>query len=219
MPSEISARPLCFIGMSGVGKSFWAKRLVALGWVRHDCDGEIAARLAELVEPSPGEEPVHALGRWMGMPFSAGYGDREARYLALEDDVTARALDAATTDAGGHVIDCTGSVIYLPAPLLARLAAQTRVVYLATPDDRRAAMLARYLEEPKPVVWGGAFQPREGETNERAVARCYESLLSLRDARYRALAHVVLDGGALESSDPGVDGFLAQCGLTSSARP
>lgn len=218
MTEEFAQRPLCFVGMSGVGKSFWAKRLVERGWERHDCDGAIAARLGELVESQRGEEPVHALGRWMGMPFADGYATREAQYLALEEDVTARALDAA---AGGlHVIDCTGSVIYLSDALLRRVVDETRVVYLATPADRRAAMLARYLAEPKPVVWGGAYAPRAGEAPAAALARCYETLLERRDARYRSLAHVVLDGGALESRDPGIDGFLASCvPATSSARP
>ena len=81
--------------MSGVGKSFWAKRLGERGWVRHDCDGAIGARLASLVTPEANEEPVHALGRWMGMPWREGYAEREARYLALEEEVTREALEAS----------------------------------------------------------------------------------------------------------------------------
>lgn len=203
---------LCLVGMSGIGKSFWAKRLVeARGFARHDCDGEIGAHLAELVTPAAGEEPVHALGRWMGMPWSDGYAAREARYLALEEQVTARALDAVLAGAGSHVLDATGSVVYLSRPLLERVRAECRVVYLRTPDAMRAAMLKRYLEEPKPVVWGASFAPRPGEPPEDALPRCYQELLALRDRRYQALAHVVLDGAALEADDPGVEGFLSRC--------
>lgn len=190
-------KPLSLIGMSGVGKSFWAKRLEADGWVRRDCDGEIAAALGTLVRPEPGEEPVHALGRWMGMPWHEGYAAREAEYLALEERVTRTAL--AELPARG-VLDTTGSVIYLSAPLLAALRARTRVVYLRTPAERCAAMLRLYLEEPKPVVWGGAFAAG-GEAPEAALPRCYEELLRIRDARYAALAHVVIDAPDLAGFD------------------
>jgi shikimate kinase len=202
---------LCLVGMSGIGKSFWAKRLSDRGWVRHDCDGEIGAHLAELVSPEPGEEPVHALGRWMGMPWSEGYTAREARYLALEEQVTRAALDAALATPGPHVLDCTGSVIYLSEELLASLKRACRVVYLRTPEARRDAMLRRYLEEPKPVVWGRSLVALPGESPEEALPRSYADLLSYRDARYRKLADVVLDGGALEAHDPGLEGFLARC--------
>lgn len=203
--------------MSGVGKSFWAGRLAASGFTRHDCDGAIGARLASLIAIAPGEEPVTALGRWMGMPWSAGYAEREARYLALEAEVTHEALEASLHDPGAHVIDATGSVIYLDEGLLARLRATHRVIHLRAPASRREAMLARYLAEPKPVVWGGAFRPDAGERAEDALPRCYGELLAWRDGRYQALAHVTLDGAALEASDPGVDGFLEAIGVAGSA--
>ncbi|UJR81392.1 shikimate kinase [Sandaracinus amylolyticus] len=206
----MSVEPLVLVGMSGVGKSFWARRLAEQrGFVRHDCDGEIGARLSSIVTPAPGEEPVHALGRWMGMPWSEGYATREARYLALEEAVTREALDACR-DGRPHVIDTTGSVIYLPDALLEALRGAGRVVYLRTPEARREAMLRRYLEEPKPVVWGDAFACAAGETPSEALPRCYASLLAWRDRRYAALAHVVIDGAELEANDPGVEGFLAR---------
>jgi shikimate kinase len=196
--------------MSGVGKSFWARRLAEqCGFVRHDCDGEIGARLSSIVTPAAGEEPVHALGRWMGMPWSEGYAAREARYLALEESVTREALDACR-DGRRHVIDTTGSVIYLPDVLLEALRGVGRVVYLRTPEARREAMLRRYLEEPKPVVWGDSFVAGPGEAPDAALPRCYASLLAWRDRRYAALAHVVIDGAELEANDPGIDGFLAR---------
>lgn len=191
----MSDRPLCLVGMSGVGKSFWAKRLEAHGFLRRDCDGEIAAQLGALVAPEPGEEPVHALGRWMGMPWHDGYAAREAAYLALEERVTRAALSALVA-VPRAVLDTTGSVVYLSPALLADLCRLTRVVYLRTPPERCAEMLRRYQEEPKPVVWGGLFDAGGGPP-EAALPRCYEALLAARDARYRALAHVVLDAPTL----------------------
>jgi hypothetical protein len=190
--------------MSGVGKSHWAKKLEARGWLRIDCDGEIAARLGEIVPIAPGVEPVTALGLWMGMPWTRGYRDREGAYLTLEEQVTSSALERARTAAASGrrvVVDCTGSVIYLPAHVLEPLVRETRPVYLRTPDARRDAMLARYLAEPKPVVWGDSFRPREGEHGAASLSRLYPELLAYRDARYAALAHHTVDGGWLEGAD------------------
>src|SRR5688572_24607271 len=102
--------------MSGIGKSTWATRLAAqCGFEHHDCDAAIARSLARLVTPGPGEAPVHALGRWMGMPWTDGYGEREQRYLELEREVSDAALDAARERSvhAPQVIDTTGSVIYV----------------------------------------------------------------------------------------------------------
>ena len=198
-------RPVSFLGMSGVGKSHWAKKLEARGWLRIDCDGEIADRLGELLTIEPGEEPVRALGTWMGMPWTRGYQEREAAYLTLEEVVTTAAIDRAIegSEAGRDVVlDCTGSVIYLKESVLARLAKETRVVYLRTPEAQKDAMLARYLAEPKPVVWSKSFTPREDEREGRGLSRLYPELLAFRDGRYTALAHHTLDGGWLaQASD------------------
>ena len=209
-------KPLCLVGMSGVGKSFWSQRLVRdAGFVRHDCDGAIGEQLASLVSPAPGESTVNALGRWMGMPWSAGYDAREARYLELEHQVTRDALEAAagavSADPARHVIDSTGSVVYLPASLLDDLRARCHVVYLRTPESRLDAMLARYLGEPKPVVWGGAFPPGPGRSPRDALPAAYRALLAHRHARYAALASTSLDGGLLEATSPGAHAFLAAC--------
>jgi hypothetical protein len=208
-------RVISLLGMSGVGKSHWAKVLVARGWLRIDCDGEIAERLGEIVSVREGEEPVNALGTWMGMPWTAGYRAREAAYLALEGEVTRSALDRARDAAARGrdvVIDCTGSVIYLEGALLDRLARDTEPVYLRTPETRRDAMLARYLAEPKPVVWASSFQPRADEPEGTGLARLYPELLAFRDARYAALATRTIDGGWLEraSVDDGLAALLGE---------
>lgn len=185
--------------MSGVGKSYQASLLALAGWAHHDCDAAIAERLSSLVTPQPGEPGVIALGRWMGMPYAEHHFDRERRYLELEQQVTTEALDAAERGAEEEpqLVDTTGSVIYLEPALLDRVRATSRVIYLRTPVEAHAEMRERYLAEPKPVIWGDAWAPREGETHGAALARCYPDLLAWRDARYLALAHVVVDGRAL----------------------
>jgi shikimate kinase len=184
---SLEDRPRCLIGMSGAGKSYVSRILRDAGWVWHDCDLEIAGNLSAIVAPDPGEEPVHAVGRWMGMPWSEGYSDREQKYLRLEESATTAALDAAI--AKEHVVDTTGSVIYLSETLLGRLRSECLVMYLRTPPSDYERMRELYLREPKPVVWGGMFRPRVGEAHDDALGRLYPELLRDRDARYLALAH------------------------------
>ncbi|MEM9193769.1 MAG: hypothetical protein AAGF12_31630 [Myxococcota bacterium] len=195
-------KPLCLVGMSGIGKSHAARLLSAEGFRWYDCDRRIAERLHELVAPLPGEEPVHALGRWMGMPWSEGYAEREARYLALETAVTTEVIaTVAASEAAPTVVDTTGSVIYLDEKVLADLRRTTHVVYLAAQPSDRAALLALYLQEPKPVVWAGAYYERPGEDHGEALARSYSELLADRDRRYRALAARVLPASKLRVSE------------------
>lgn len=202
-----------FIGMSGVGKSYWAKQLAQAGWYDMDCDGMIAIRMGEIICVAPGEEPVHALGQWMGMPWTDSYEDREAQYLKLERLVTRTAINKANdisedTDELSVVIDTTGSVIYTGDELLGQLKASTRVVYFDVPDDVRQRMVELYLKEPKPVLWQGGYRPVQGESQADALARCYAELLADRAERYRALADVVIDYHAVREPGFGVSDLL-----------
>lgn len=186
---------VALIGMSGMGKSHHSAGLSARGFVHHDVDTDIAQHVPDLVAPLPGERPVETVGRWMGMPWMEGREAREGAYLALEAKLTARAI--AACEHGDHVIDTTGSVIYLDDALLAQLRAEVRVVYLRAPRDRVDAMLARYLAEPKPVVWGSVWAPHRDEPNEVALRRLYPALLAWRATRYEALAHLTLPAEGL----------------------
>jgi shikimate kinase len=186
---------LVLVGMSGVGKSVQASALAARGFVLHDIDAEIAARVPDLARPRPGERPVETVGRWMGMPWAPAHFEREAAYLALEAEVTEAALQRALGQRE-HVLDTTGSVVHLPKPLLARLRASATVVLLDGGPDAADRLLTRYLAEPKPVIWGESWAPRVGESPEATLARCYPELLARRTRLYQSLAHHVVDGRA-----------------------
>lgn len=196
--------------MSGIGKSYWARRLAQHGWLHLDCDAMIAERLGELVEVADHEDPVHAVGRWMGMPWTPGYADREARYLGLERAVTAEALDTAASQPADRrvVLDTTGSVIYTGEAMLNRLRHEARVVYFDAPGSVREQMVGLYLREPKPVLWRGAYQPEPGEPQDAALARCYAALLAERSQRYASLATFTLDYASLRDASADVDDLL-----------
>ena len=176
---------IAFIGMSGIGKTFWSKQLMNLGFKHYSCDDAIAARIAELL-PS---EDVAGLAAWMGKPYSPGYEERERNYLEIEESVTRHGIEMAQ---GNVVIDTTGSVVYLSLETLQRLKERALVVYLEAKPNMKNEMFGVFMDDPKPVVWGGSFNRHEGESNREALSRCYPELLEYRASRYNAIADVIL---------------------------
>jgi shikimate kinase len=196
--------------MSGVGKTFWTKRLAQAGRPTICCDDRIEQRLRSRLE-SGGYAGIHGVASWMGWPDSSAYAEREADYLAEE----IATLDEVLTDLERNpsselILDTTGSVIYTGNNLLRRLRRQMSIVYLVASAEEQQLLMERYLGDPKPVLWRGAFQPKKGETPRETVARCYPILIAARRQSYEALAHCTLAVAELRdaSSDPAV--FLSK---------
>jgi hypothetical protein len=210
---QLKTPPLCLVGMSGAGKSHWARAMARVGFSHHDCDAAIAHRLAGSLPVDSSLEPVYALGQWMGMPWSDGYKARQAQYLELEAAVTREALTRCVTLPGMHVLDTTGSVVHLDDALLADLRASCHVVALASDAASREHLKERYLRKPKPIVFGAHYQTLAGEDHAQALSRSYDELMAFRQARYRSLAHVVLEAGRIEASRPSLREFLRLCEL------
>lgn len=189
---------IALIGMSGMGKTYWAQKLAREdGFLHYNCDDEIAARIAEVL-PSV---DVGGLAAWMGQPYSDGYRERELKYLELEEDITRdglacchAGLDSASRNKNKKnvVIDTTGSVIYLSIVTLNALKQHALIVYLQANQAMKDALFENYLRDPKPVVWRGCFNKQGDETDHAALARCYPELLEYRSKRYQALADVTL---------------------------
>ena len=180
---------LALIGMSGAGKSFWASRIAAAGYPSVSCDSEIEMRLKPALE-TRGYTGINGVAAWMGWPHLPTYAEREAAYLsegiAVLDEVLTGLEKNPERDL---VLDTTGSVIYVGNHLLHRLRKQLLVVYLAASRDEQELLIQRYLADPKPVLWRGAFQARSGEAPKETVARCYPVLIGARRQSYEALAH------------------------------
>ena len=180
---------LALIGMSGSGKTFWTKKLAAKGAPEVFCDDQIEQRLAPRLGPG-GYSGINGVAAWMGWPDSPTYAEREAEYLAEEihtlDEVLA---ELEKSPEKSLVLDTTGSVIYAGNHLLMRLRRQMTIVYLAATEQERQLLIERYLNDPKPVLWRGAFQPKTGEKPRETVARCYPALIEARRRSYEALAH------------------------------
>lgn len=191
---------LALIGMSGAGKTFWAKKLAATGIPAIFCDDRIEERLAPRLVPG-GYSGINGVAAWMGWPDSATYAEREAEYLAEEIHTLDEALQQLEKQPGASlVLDTTGSVIYAGNHLLLRLRRQMTIVYLAASPQEQQLLIERYLRDPKPVLWRGAFQPSAGEAPRETVARCYPALIGARRQSYEALAHCTLNVTELRTS-------------------
>lgn len=199
---------LALVGMSGAGKTFWTKRLAQNGWPTFSCDDGIEHRLHPRLSPA-GHAGINSVAAWMGWPNSSTYLERETEYLSHEIAVLDEILAQLERDTKRELIlDTTGSVIYTGTNLLWRLRRQMTVVYLAASEEEQQTLIERYLTNPKPVLWRGAFQPHPGETPEQTVARCYLTLIAARRRSYEALAHCTLATADLRQSTPDAEAFV-----------
>ena len=199
---------LALVGMSGAGKTFWTKRLAESGVPAISCDDRIEQKLVPRLAAG-GYAGINGVAAWMGWPDSETYAERESEYLTEE----IHALDEVLTGLEKQreeslVLDTTGSVIYAGNNLLMRLRRQMKIVYLAASAQEQQLLIERYLNDPKPVLWRGAFQPKGSETPKETVARCYPSLIAARRQSYEALAHCTLQVAALRDGSLDAAAFL-----------
>lgn len=201
---------IALVGMSGAGKTFWTKKLAAEGWSAISCDDRIEQKLLSRLSAG-GHSGINGVAAWMGWPDSPQYAEHEALYLEEET----HALDEALAGLGREaerplVLDTTGSVIYTSNNLLLQLRRRMTVVYLASSPQEQQLLIERYLGEPKPVVWRGAFRPKKGETPRETVARCYPMLIAARRQSYEALAHCTIPVAELHKPAYDTAAFLAE---------
>jgi shikimate kinase len=201
---------VALIGMSGTGKTFWSKRLAQPGRPTFCCDDRIEQRLRDRLQTG-GYAGISGVASWMGWPDSPTYEQREAEYLAEEIATLDDVLTELEHDPQRQLIlDTTGSVIYTGNNLLLRLRRQMTVVYLAASAAEEKLLIERYLNDPKPVLWRGAFQPKKGETPRETVARCYPTLIAARRQSYEALAHCTVPVTDLRAAVLDAAAFLAK---------
>ena len=219
---QTSHKPLrlALIGMSGAGKTYWSKRLTSPNLPAVSCDDLIEVRLSPTLQAG-GFRGINGVAAWMGWPDSPAYAERESQYLSEEISSLDEVLSGLEKNpAGALILDTTGSVIHTGNNLLFRLRKLMTVVYLAASAEEQQLLIRRYLEDPKPVLWRGAFQPRPGESSQQTVARCYPALIAARQQSYEALAHCTvpvaelreLAAAAETRGDAPGDAFLACVG-------
>ena len=69
-------------------------------------------------------------------------------------------------------------------------------------------MIARYLSDPKPVLWGTQFEQHPTESAKEAIARCYPKLIAHRKKLYEHYAHRIVSMKRLREPKLDARGFL-----------
>ena len=194
--------------MSGVGKSYWAQKLAAAGFRAIGVDDRIEEKLQQELAAG-GYKGIGGVAAWMNWPTETSYAERAAKYLHCEVEAMTEALDDIEARGNeGVVLDTTGSVVYTGETICRRMQNLTTIVYLAASPAEEELLIARYLSDPKPVLWGDQFQPLPGESAHDAIARCYPRLIAQRKKLYERYAHRVISIEQMQSTGGDVRGFL-----------
>lgn len=208
---------LSFIGMSGAGKSHWAQKLAAAGFRAVSIDDRIEEKLAAELAAG-GYRGIGGVAAWMGWPDQQTYREREKKYLDCEVESMSEALDEVqASGSNGIILDTTGSVVYTGEETCHRMHSLTTVVYLEASPAEEELLIARYLSDPKPVLWDNQFVKRAGEITRDAIARCYPQLIAHRKKLYERYAHRVVPMERLRNTHPDARGFLEL--IEAQARP
>jgi shikimate kinase len=199
---------LSFIGMSGAGKSHWAQKLAGAGFRVISIDERIEKKLASALAAG-GHRGIGGVAAWMGWPDDPAYRESEKKYLQYEVKAMGEALDEIEASGEeGTILDTTGSVVYTGEEICRRMQNLTSVVYLEASRAEEELLIARYLSDPKPVLWGDQFVQRPGETTHDAIARCYSQLIAHRRKLYERYAHSIVSMDLLRNVNLDARGFL-----------
>lgn len=185
----VKQQTLVLMGMSGSGKTHWARALAEKYGYNHIEFDELIAKadpIAEKIKDNHGLSATERVAAYLGMPWTKGFGERQAEYLACEREVMIRDHPV------GSIIDFTGSCAYHPEQLADFKKYGALMVYLETSLERLNEMFAVFMADPKPVCWNGSFNMREGESTHEALRRCYPELIRHRDGLYRASSDVII---------------------------
>jgi shikimate kinase len=208
---------LSLIGMSGAGKSHWAQKLAASGFRVISIDDRIEKKLAP--ELAAGRHRgIGGVAAWMGWPDDTAYREHENKYLDCEVKSMGEALDEIQASGEeGIILDTTGSVVYTGEEICRRMQSLTTVVYLEASPAEEEVLIARYLSDPKPVLWSDQFGRGPRESTQEAIARCYPQLIARRKKLYERYAHRVVSMERLRNLHLDARGFLEL--LEGQARP
>jgi len=183
---------LSFIGMSNIGKTYWSKKLQHMGFRHINCDDLIEEKLAPALKKL-GYSGIEDVSKWMGQPYDERFFANQHQYLSFEKEVMEAVFsEIKNSNTGNIIIDTTGSFVHTGKNITEKLKQYSMVIYIALSEDRKEEMFKKYMEEPKPVVFGDVYNQEKGETQPQALSRCYRELLNLRSTLYARCADVVI---------------------------
>lgn len=186
---------LSLIGMSNIGKTHWSKKLSNVGFMHINCDDLIEAKLAPVLKEL-GYSGIKDVSRWMGQPYNDRYSANQRKYLSLEKETMENIVaQIKNKEMRNMVIDTTGSVVYIGRNICVKLKQFSLIIYIEATENMKEKMLNQYIKEPKPVIFGDVFAPKENETVIQTLKRCYQKLLNLRSVLYAEYADVIIPRG------------------------
>lgn len=204
---------LSLIGMSGSGKTYWAKQLENYGFLRISIDDLIEEKLKSVLKKN-GFRGIEGVANWMGQPYEERYHKNARQYLSAERQSMQEVLEKIKNGTGQNiVIDTTGSVIYTGQRICKQLKQLTTIIYLYTPSHIVDKMYRLYLDDPKPVIWGDKFVKQPHQTNQEALASSYPKLLAYRAAQYKKYADITLNCEKLRDPNFTVSKFIKQISI------
>ena len=77
---------ITMIGMSNIGKTYWAKQLAQKGFDHIICDDFIEAKLGPELQEL-GHKGIQDVSKWMGQPYDARFELNQEKYLRHEIEV------------------------------------------------------------------------------------------------------------------------------------
>ncbi len=201
---------LSFIGLSGVGKSHWSRKLEdECGFKAICCDDLLDAKLLPELRKS-GYSSSGNLSKWLGQPYQEVYKEKQSSFLNYEaavmkdvlwDDEVFRATSGCDSS-GDVVIATSGSVIYAGQEVMRRLQMVSTVVYLETGESFWSDNYQQFLNSQSEVaiIWGDSFNKLPQEADMEAMERCYPKLCSWREERYRKYADITIPHEVIRSN-------------------
>lgn len=207
---------ITLVGMSNIGKSHLAARLVAeAGFQRIGCDDLVEAAIGDELRQL-GYSGINDVGRWMGQPYEPNYPLKSSKFIECEREVMLKILSQINTLNVEHpiVIDTTGSVIYVGDDVIERLKRLTKIVYLEASETHREQLFKLYLEEPKPVIWGNSYSKLPYESEHDSLARCYPELLAYRASKFEAIADLTISYESHRISNVDLNALLSDLAIT-----
>lgn len=200
---------ISLVGMSNIGKTYWAKRLEAAGFKLFSCDDYIEKRLERILKYF-GLCGTKGLAKWMGHPFDRQYSETSKQYLELERESLENIIQHLyhNGDYKNIVIDTTSSIVHIKGKIMDELSKLTTIIYLDVPAEVREEMCKLYFKNPKPVIWGDNYKKLYGESSISALKRCYPYLLKYRCQKYKEYAHIILDYFLLRKNGFTTEDFL-----------
>lgn len=193
---------MTIVAMSNMGKTWQAIRLARdANFKRVSIDDRIEVGLRPYLREAGLGAGIGNVAKWTGQPYEQQFAANQKIYLDLETTEMREInhqLGKPPLD-GNVVIDTTGSVVHIDEEVRREIGRHSTVVYLEASPEMQQEMFRKFIEEPKPVMWAGFYNPRQGETNEQTLARSYPELLAHRSALYSEMSHVTIQQDVLRS--------------------